>query len=129
LVRFNRKTRDIVVECRPRCDDPAKEGTGQYPGWPVRLNQLDNFGREATAYLPKIISDGIVNPVIQVIDEDNLEVIYMIRMNGNSFRPKVFKPGSYTIQIGEPDKGHYRILRGIKSGPITDERILKVSFT
>jgi len=57
------------------------------------------------------------NPVVQVIDESNDEIIYTLRINGNSFRPKVFKKGKYTIKIGEPGTDKMKTLEGVRSLP------------
>lgn len=44
------------------------------------------------------------NPVVQVINESTGEIVYTVRIQGNRFRPKVFKDGTYTVKIGEqPD--------------------------
>ena len=45
--------------------------------------------------------EGETDPVIQVVNEENNEVVYTLRIMGNTFQPKVFKPGTYTIHIGE----------------------------
>ena len=108
IVRFNKKTRDITIECWPRQANP--ETDTQYPGWPVKINQLDNFLKNAKLFLPTLEISGINHPVIQVMDETNDEVVLTLRINGNSFRPKVLKDGYYSIKIGEPGKGKEKIL-------------------
>ena len=55
------------------------------------------------------------NPVVQVINESNNEIIYTLRINGTSFRPKVFKKGKYTIKIGEPGTNKMKTLEGVQS--------------
>ena len=101
LVRFNKKTRKITMECWPRGADVSKPKARQYPGFPVIINQQDNYGRKAVAYLPMIEVVGLENPVIQIIDESNDETVYTIRMQDASFHPRVFKKGTYTIKVGE----------------------------
>ncbi len=113
LVRFNKSSRTITVECWPRYVDVSKPDAQQYAGFPIKINQQDNYGREAVAYLPVIEVIGWQNPVIQIIDESNNEIVYTIRINGSSFRPKVFADGSYTIKIGE--KENIKTFRHIKS--------------
>jgi len=39
---------------------------------------------------------------VQVTSESNNEVVYTLRIKGNSFSPKVFVEGKYTIKIGVP---------------------------
>ncbi len=101
IIRFNKTDRTITMECWPRGVDVTKADAKQFPGWPVTINQEDNYGRKAVAWLPEIHVIGMENPVIRIIDETNNELVYTLRINGNSFKPKVFKEGKYTIKIGD----------------------------
>jgi len=113
IVRLNCAAREITIECWPRNVDITDPDAEQYPGWPKTVSQEDNYGREPAAYLPTLKIAGRPNPVVQVIDESDNGIVYTLRINGNSFRPKVFKPGSYTVKVGEGDS--CRILKGIES--------------
>ena len=104
LIRFNKSTRKITMECWPRHVDVKSPTAKQFPGWPVTIDQLDNYGRDAIAVLPAMKIDGPPNPVVQVIDEYLDEVVYTLRIKGNRFCPKVFKEGIYTILVGEGDR-------------------------
>jgi len=115
IVKFNKKTREITIECWPRNVDITSPNAEQYPGWPRTIKQEDNYGRKAVAYLPTIQVSGTTNPVLQVIDESNNEIVYTLRINGTSYRPKVFKKGKYTVKVGQLDTGEMKILRGIQS--------------
>jgi len=115
IVKFNKKTREITIECWPRNVDIMSPNAEQYPGWPRTIKQEDNYGRKAVAYLPTIQVRGMRNPVVQVIDESNDEVVYTLRINGTSYRPKVFRKGRYTVKLGELDTGRMKILRGLQS--------------
>ncbi len=128
IVRLNRKTRDITIECWPRWVDPAGENAEQYSGWPVKINQMDNYGRKAAAWLPTVEVTGINNPVVQVIDESKNETIYTLRINGSSFRPKVFKTGSYTINVGEKGTDNFKVFNNILSLKENEDKILKAEF-
>ena len=44
---------------------------------------------------------------MQVQDESNGEVVYTLRINGDSFTPLVREPGTYTVLAYDPD-GFYR---------------------
>ena len=72
LVRFDRKRRQITFECWPFLADPTKPAT-QFPGWPVTVGVLDNYGGNEFALLPKLQVKVATNPVIQVVSEDNGE--------------------------------------------------------
>ena len=114
IVRFNKKSRKITLECWPRGVDVSKPDAPQYPDWPIVINQEDNYARKAVAYLPKLEIQGMTNPVVQVIDESTGETVYTIRINGTNYRPKVFKQGMYTVIVGnQSDK--FLTLKGIKA--------------
>ncbi len=117
LVRFDKPTRRITIECWPRGVDVTKPGARQYTGWPITVSQEDNYGRRAVAYLPSLRIEGMEDPVVQVIDEATKEVVYTLRINGTAYRPKVFKSGTYTIKVGEPGTSRLKVLNGIKSLP------------
>jgi hypothetical protein len=101
LVRLNAKTREIKMECWPRGVDVTAPDAEQYEGWPVTISQWDNYSRKPIAYLPEIQASGMEDPVLKVIYEPTGEVVYSLRIQGTHFKPKVFKDGTYTIEIGE----------------------------
>lgn len=113
IVSFNKTTRQIKMECWPRMVDPTEPANNkkQYTGWPKSIRQTDNYGRKAVAYLPTLKFKGTVNPVVQIIDEASGEIVYTLRIKGNTFKPKVFKKGLYTIKTGKNE--FRRILKGI----------------
>jgi len=43
----------------------------------------------------------MTDPLVQVIDESNGEVVYTLRIRGTTFRPKVFAEGRYRVKVGE----------------------------
>lgn len=100
IIRFNKTARTITLETWSRYADPQSDR--QYPGWPITIKQADNYGRKAAAYLPTLQFKRQHNPVIQVIEETTGEVVYTMRIQGKTFRPKVFAPGLYTLHLGEP---------------------------
>jgi hypothetical protein len=103
LVRFDKATRHITMECWPRGVDVTQSGAKQYPGWPITIDQLDNYGRKPVAWLPEVEAPaGISRPVVQVVDERGGEVVYTLRARTPRFKPWVFAEGSYRVQIGEP---------------------------
>jgi phosphodiesterase/alkaline phosphatase D-like protein len=126
IIRFNKKTRKITFECWPRGCDVDNPEHKQYPGWPITIDQQDNYSRKAAAWLPKISVTGQTNPVIQVIDEASKEIVYTLRINGSTFSPKVFKKGSYTIRVGEGKP--IQIISGVKSIDKQDAKTINVKF-
>ena len=92
----------------------------------MTVHQQDNYGRKAVAYLPELHIDGPPNPVVQIVREAGDEVIYTLRIRGNTFRPKVFENGLYTVRIGEGE--NLKTLRGIKALAPNEKMNLKVTL-
>jgi len=121
IVKFDRSDRTITIECWPRYSDPTDPQTGgQYPGWPITIQQADNYARPAAAFLPTIEVRGLPDPVVRVIDESNGELVYALRIQGTRFRPKVFKLGLYTLLVGEPGTSRMKKLESI---PATKDNV------
>ncbi len=125
IVRFNQESRKISLANWARDTDPMVEGAKPYPGWPIVIDQLDNYGRKAVAYLPTFEVTGMEHAVIQVEDEANGEIVYTIRMRESTFRPMVFRRGSYTVRVGEPGTERMRELAGVEDG---SEATVRVEF-
>ena len=66
------------------------------------------------------------NPVVQVVNESSGEVVYTLRIQGTSYRPKVFQKGTYTIHVGEGSRR--KTLQGIESIGLKKEKKLDVRF-
>ncbi len=114
IVRLNKKERTITLECWPRQVDYKTGVAEQYDGWPITISQGDNYGREAIAFLPSINIEGLINPVIQIINEATDEIEYALRLNTTSFKAKVFdKSVLYTVRIGEPDTNTWKEKKGV----------------
>ncbi|HCC70438.1 MAG TPA: hypothetical protein DEQ09_04715 [Bacteroidales bacterium] len=126
VVKFKRDTRDIELSNWPYYAGP--ENGEPFPFWPVRFNQLDNYGKKAVVWLPEIISSGIDNPVIRIYRERTGEMIYALRINGNTFQPKAFAYGNYTIEIGEPDTGTWQKFEGLNATSFQERQPLEVIF-
>ncbi len=125
LVRFNKKQRDITIECWPRGVDVSKSESKQYPGWPVTIKQEDNYSRSPFGYLPTIEVKGMSDPVIQVTKENTGETVYTLRIKGNKYKPKVFEEGTYTITISD-GKDRSRKFNGLK--PTDKKSKIAVTF-
>ena len=129
IAKFNSNHSNITIECWPRYSDPTDPKTGgQYPGWPITIEQLDNYGRKAAAYLPTIKVNGMTDPVVQVIDKENGEIIYTLRIKGDTYRPKVFKAGTYIVKVGEPDTAKMKILQNVQSIEPEESQSSEVNF-
>jgi hypothetical protein len=131
IIRFNLATRDITSEAYRFLSKTEDGGYLQFPGWPHTINQLDNYGREPVAYLPPLEVQGMEDPVIEVTNEANGELEYILRIKGNRFTPKVFSMNPYSIRIGDPEKDQWQTIENVKPLPSTESdeaETMKVVF-
>ena len=128
IVRLNKKSRDIVLECWPRSADPKKGNDDQYEGWPITIEQEQNYGRQAVAFLPELNIIGIEDPVVQVIDETTNEIVYTLRIKGNTYKPKVFDAShSYTVNVGKSTNSFSKTLNNLVSSK--EDSILNIDLS
>lgn len=126
LVRFNKRTRKITLECWPRGCDVTDPDCEQYAGWPITIDQEDNYGREALADLPTLEITGAKDPVVQIIEEASGEIIYTLRIEGTSYRPKVFSKGTYTVKVTDGEAS--RIVQGVTPVEAGESEIIELTF-
>lgn len=98
-----------------------------FPGWPVTIRQEDNYGRQAVAWLPELIIKGMDDPVVQVIDESNGEVLYTLRIKGRKYKPKVFQSGSYTVVAGN-QRDKVKTLKNLQSFSGKESKQINIQF-
>lgn len=114
MVYFNKDNRSITFESWAANADISM-GDKPFKGWPVKINQWDNDGRVVVGELGKITVEDVENPVVQVVAEETGEILYTYRVVGNSFTPRVYSTGTYTIKIGK-DLPDSKSIRGLKIG-------------
>jgi hypothetical protein len=59
--------------------------------------------------------DGIARPVVQVIAEATGKILYTVRAQTESFTPRVYAPGKYTVKAGK-DKPDTVVAKGVLAG-------------
>lgn len=127
IVRLNKKTREIIMECWPRSANPKNGNADQYTGWPITIQQEDNYGRKASAFLPELNILGIDNPVVQVIDETTKEILYTLRTKSPNFIPKVFDAThTYTLNIGLSTDNFLKTLK--KISPDKESNVIQIDL-
>ena len=117
IIKFEKPTGNITFECWKRNADPEKGEEDMYSGWPKTINLMDNYDRPIRTWLPPYIIKGLDNhPVFQVIDEENGEILYTVRVPSYRFQPGVFAyGGEYTVRIGDPDTENFREFNHVKA--------------
>jgi alkaline phosphatase D len=116
MVIFNQETRDITMESwRFLADVNNSNADDQHPGWPFTINQMDNYGREPVAWLPRLIIEGEDNPVVEIINQTTGETEYMVRMKRKEFDPKVFSFDNFIIRVGYPEINKWKELKNVSS--------------
>ena len=105
IVAFDTALHTVTFECWPRYADPTVDA--QYAGWPVTVEQGDNYGRRAMARLPRLVIEGCERPVVMV-ENSRGELVYARRLPRPEFRPPVFRPGTYRVTVsdgtGDPER-------------------------
>ena len=100
IVRINTKNRSITMECWPRNVDITGDVNQQYPGWPRTISQFDNYDPLSWGTMKEYQFD-YPNPVIQLIDNKTNEILYTVRIEGNSFAPHAPVDKEFTIKAGK----------------------------
>ena len=100
LVRFKKRTRQIKFECWPRFSNAMDGDKGQFPGWPITVKESDNDGRLVFGWLPDLVFEPGLRPVIQVIEDASKQVLYTVRASSNRFQPRVYFDGKYSVKVG-----------------------------
>lgn len=130
IVRFNKPAGEITFENWRRDADPEKGPEDMFPGWPQTISMLDNYSPTVRTWLPNYVVEGLErNPVFQVIDAASGEIVYTVRIPGNSFQPGVYTyGGTYTVRIGDPDSGQFQVFEEVRARYTKDETPVQVTF-
>lgn len=129
IVRINKKEQTFTIECWPWDANIEKGDSEQFPGWPAKISLEECDGRKPSFYLPDIHISGLSDPVVQIIDESNNEVVYTTRAKNGYFRPGVFKEGRYIISVGEPGtSAGMKTFQNIKTSPKPGSEKIEVIF-
>ena len=100
IVRINTQSRLITMECWPRDVDITDPKAMQYPGWPRTISQFDNYNPPSWGQLGELSFD-VEDPVVQLVDAKNGEILYTVRANGKSFTPGAPWGRSFVVKVGK----------------------------
>ncbi|WP_299839984.1 alkaline phosphatase D family protein [uncultured Tenacibaculum sp.] len=112
IVRYHKKTRNITFECWGRNVNVTDAKSKQYPGWPITIQQSDNYTIKNGYELPRLTISKPAQ-VVTIHNSETNELISSLRIKGSKYQAKVPKEGLYTITIGEGK--NIRILQNIKA--------------
>ena len=113
IIEFDRATHKISLAVWPRIVDPAASGAKPAPGWPVVIDKFDN-GLPKSGWVLDPVKTGGRNLCIEISDQKNGEILYTIRIFGDSFTPPVRGEGMYTVKLFDPD-GTYSMTQAAKA--------------
>ncbi|NIP95501.1 MAG: hypothetical protein GWO24_19475, partial [Akkermansiaceae bacterium] len=111
IARFRKSTREVTFECYKRFTDVTKDKDSQFPGWPITFHMSENDGRKVFAKLPRFSVKDYENPVYQVIDDRDGEILYTTRSESRLVEAPVYAPGKYTVKAGK-DQPELTVLEG-----------------
>jgi hypothetical protein len=115
IVACNRATRKTTITAWPRWVDPLAPGAKPYDGWPITIDHLDNGLRGAQWELAAVQTTGFRDPVVQVQEETSGEVLYTLRILGETFTPLVREPGVYTVIAFDPDGDYHKVWKSVQA--------------
>ncbi|MBI1898613.1 MAG: alkaline phosphatase D family protein [Acidobacteria bacterium] len=113
IIEFDRTTRKITVAVWPRWIDATQPGARPVEGWPITIDQTDN-GLNGARYALEAVK-AAPGSILQVADQGANEIVYTYRMPGDSFTPKVFSEGAYTVRVMDPAGKPVRTLKDRKT--------------
>ncbi|MFP5210024.1 MAG: twin-arginine translocation pathway signal protein [Acidobacteriota bacterium] len=115
IIHCDRATRKIAIAEWPRWVDPSQPGAKPYDGWPIVIDQIDNGLWGANWTLDSIETPGFRDPVVQVEEAASGDLVYAIRINGESFTPLVRQPGTYNVVAYDPDGSYRKEWKGVQA--------------
>ena len=103
IVKFHKEQQKITLESWPIYDEMSSDFSKYktHKGWPITVSVDQQYNRKLIGYLPTIKMKRN-NFIVRVFKESSGELVYARRVNGKSFRPKVFEKGSYLVEAGLP---------------------------
>ena len=115
LIHFDTDTRKIKTESIRFLANLSDRDNpdNQLPGWPLTIDQLDNYGRKKIGYLKDIELDP-EKEYIQLYSEKSGNLVYALRPDTSSFSAFVFEKGKYTIRIVNDETGNIRQEKGLE---------------
>ncbi|MEM6348369.1 MAG: metallophosphoesterase family protein [Bacteroidota bacterium] len=122
IVRYQKAQRKITFECWPRNVDITDPNSKQYAGWPIIIDQMDNYPMLDAYELPTLRLSK-ANQVLTVVRAYDQEVVSSLRIKGNEYQARVPELGQYSLIIGEGEE--QTIIRDIQARK-KENRVLEI---
>ena len=130
VITFDQKSREITIESFRFLADVADPGIedNQFPGWPLTISQFDCAGLDSGYALPTLELEGLKDAVVEVIREDTGKIESIVRITGSEFIPKVYKPGTFTLRVGDPEMGLWKEITGVGLARESKNPVISIQF-
>ena len=130
IITFDQISREIKVDAYRFLADVTDPGLedNQFPGWPLTISQFDCGGLDSGYFLPTLELEGMSDAVVEVIREKTGEIESIVRMTGSEFIPKVYKPGTFTLRVGDPETGLWKEIKGVRLARETKNPVISIQF-
>ncbi len=127
MITFDQSERSISIDSWRFLADVENPNPirDQFPGWPLKISQFDNFGFNAKNILPRITVNK-PNQLVQVWNEKTGELVQVFRMKGTEIQPNLHESGIFTLIVGE-EKTIEKIT-GIKSKLNNNEETISIEL-
>ena len=99
IIRMDLDDGDVVFECWPRWEDPARDGAEQYPGWPVEFALAENMGTP-TGYLVDVPPQAAH---VRVFDMTTGDIAFVRALWSSESRLPVYGEGPYDVEFMDSD--------------------------
>lgn len=129
LVRYNKLKQEATFEAYRRLPESMPLLSESFPGWPQTFSVEANDGRKTKWMLPKVTVTGLKTPPVIKIKDASGTLVYAQRLSEYSITPKVFAPGEYTVEIGEPNTPYWKKIAHLKAHPFEMKVVpVQISF-
>ena len=119
IITFDRDNRTFTPDAWHFLTDASQDTPeAHFAGWPHTIGQEENYGavQQSKLTLPVIQVSGIEDPVVEISDEQKGELLYILRIKGASYTPKVTSKGTYKVRVGNPETDTWLEKTGVKPG-------------
>lgn len=98
IVIVDKAKRTYEAQCWPRYADPTKPEQ-MYEGWPRTIGQMENYAKKPAGHLGQITVKGADSFVVHVRKRQTAELVYALRVKGDTFKPMVFDEGKHDVFV------------------------------